>query len=158
MKINKGNAGGFSLVEVVMAMGVVSLVLVPVLGLLACGLHTFGDSVDSVTISNIAQQVFASNQESGTQAASSTNYFDFQGNQLIKAPTATTPPANTLYWAMSVATPQTSLPGAPSPNTYLITVKVVVARNPNGVAIPNWNNPPSGVSFHYYASQIAQSN
>ncbi|HEY8965050.1 MAG TPA: Verru_Chthon cassette protein B [Candidatus Methylacidiphilales bacterium] len=72
--------GAFTLVEVVMALGMVVTTLVPLVGLLAVGLSTFHDAVNATTESQILQQI-AGQIELGsfTNSAAARYYFTSEG-------------------------------------------------------------------------------
>ena len=55
---NCSHSAGFSLVEVVMAVGVAAFALVALLGLLPSGLKTFKSTMNTAVGSQIAQRVF----------------------------------------------------------------------------------------------------
>lgn len=88
--------GGFSLVEIVVALGVVSIVLVAILGLLSVGINSGKSSLDESLIAvmsrqvigNLRQQQFSSNSlfENITTTGTSkiqTAFFDANGTRLL---------------------------------------------------------------------------
>jgi uncharacterized protein (TIGR02598 family) len=107
--IQKSNA--FSLVEVVLAIAVISFALVAILGLIPVGSKSGRDSIDSTRITQIAQEVYqrvranmVSNDATSTSyfapyAANSASffYFDSQGGrtgQLLRSPYTGDAPQN----------------------------------------------------------------
>lgn len=64
-----GSRRGFSLVEVVIALGVISFALVGILGLFPIAINTAAESKAETRITNIAQSVFTDLQESLPGAA-----------------------------------------------------------------------------------------
>lgn len=80
---------GFSLVEVVLALGVVSVGLVGIMGLLPAGLGVFRQSVNTTTQAQIAQQIINDAQltpyaslVNSLSAATVVYYFDESGGRL----------------------------------------------------------------------------
>lgn len=74
---------GFTLVEVVIALGIISFALVALIGLLPVGLDTFRRAVDATTTSQIAQELLSSATHAKYSAlgqmAGTPYYFDDQG-------------------------------------------------------------------------------
>ena len=165
-KRGAGNAGrrsgGFSLVEIVLAIGVVSFAFVSVLGLVPMGMNAFRSSIDTSVGAQIDQQMVNQAQETdfSTLIASgspylttgTTAYFDVDGRQL---PT----PTGAIYEARASATGSSSLPGAPV-NQNIATVTVQIANNPGDQALTvnpatNLWNPQSGVSMRTFSTFIS---
>lgn len=124
----------FSLVEVVLAIGIISFAFVAVFGLLPVGLHSFRQSIDNSLGSQIVQRLINEAQQTDYPAliatTSSLRYFDDQGREV---------PAlkDSIYTAeVSVVAP-TTLPNTTSPPTEsLATVIVKLANNPGHRAAP----------------------
>lgn len=138
---------GFSLVEVVIAIGIVAFGIMAVFGLLPAGLDIFRQSMDSTVSSQILQRIINEVQETdfdqlikdqagGTISTSGTGvkairYFDAQGNELTEATAA-------IYHVNTRIQAATQSPGNSSlPNSYLATVTVQVAKNPGGLPLAN---------------------
>lgn len=121
----------FSLVEVVLAVGVAAFALVALLGLLPAGLKTFRGSMNTAVGSQIAQRIFNDMQVSDWSNISNTvRFFDEQGTETASNA------LNCIYWAQvsitnaATSTNSTSIMGNISTN--LMTLKVIVANNPGG--------------------------
>src|SRR6187402_3961077 len=86
---------GFTLVEVCLSLGIMTITLIPLLGLMANGLTQVGTNIDSNQAVNICQQVFVAAQQesfselvqSASNATSETSYFTASGDSV---PTGTT--------------------------------------------------------------------
>jgi uncharacterized protein (TIGR02598 family) len=128
----------FSLIEVVLAMGIAATALVALFGLLPTGLKTFRNTVNTAVGSQIAERAFNDIQVANWSDVQSANrYFDEQGNELTNSGSSNAP--NCLYWVLvnitnslsgTVAT-STTLMGSTSTN--LMTVTIMVANNPRGI-------------------------
>lgn len=123
---------GFSLIEVVIALGVAAFALVTLMGLLPSGLKTFKGTMNSAVGSQIAQRVFSDIQIADWSSLTSTNrFFDEQGNELTSSNAL-----NCIYWVNVSIDPNsggsssTTFLGNTSTNLATITVKV--ANNPGG--------------------------
>lgn len=117
---------GFSLIEVVLAVGVAAFALVTIMGLLPVGLSTFRSSMNTAVGSQIAQRVFGDLQVADFNGLTSTNrYFDEQGNDLGIASNA----PNCIYWVQVTVSTNSSYTGTTSTN--LRTVQVMIANNPS---------------------------
>ena len=81
-KVNSARRAAFSLVEVVMAIGIMSISFVTVFGLLPTGLNTFRQSVDTSIGSQVAQHVINDAQ----QADFSALITDYQNTMLNADP------------------------------------------------------------------------
>ncbi len=105
---------GFSLVEVVIALGISSFAIVAIVGLIATGLSTSKDSADDTSLAMMAQMVNAAlRPQSYVQIVQATNfasgegtpdlYFDAGGELLRKADgTPATVPDATAFFACTV--------------------------------------------------------
>lgn len=160
---SKLNIRAFSLVEVVMSIGIVALAFVPLLGLIPSGLHSFRESMDTAIGSQIAQKVI--NEAIQTDfdtlvdnanlkrdkngdvtpanftfrgpsiGAPAFRYFDDQGNEL-----AASDAVKAVYHVLTRINPQVPLPGAgPSVpdlrNLAQVTVQVVTDPANKPIAI-----------------------
>jgi uncharacterized protein (TIGR02598 family) len=130
----RDHRAGFSLVEVVLAVGVAAFALVTLMALLPAGLNTFKGSMNTSMGTQIAQRVFNDLQISDFSSIESTNrFFDDQGTELTDSNAV-----NCIYWVQvnitnSGGDTSTSLMGNTSTNLY--TAKLYVAHNPGG-ALP----------------------
>lgn len=129
---NCSHSAGFSLVEVVMAVGVAAFALVALLGLLPSGLKTFKSTMNTAVGSQIAQRVFNDMQIADWKdLTNSIRYFDEQGTELTNSNAV-----NCIYWVQvnttnTAGTSSTQFLGNTSTN--LMTITVMVANNPGGV-------------------------
>jgi uncharacterized protein (TIGR02598 family) len=120
---------GFSLVEVVLAIGVVAFAFVALFGLLPAGLSTFRQALDNSLGSQIVQRLVNEAQQTDfpTLIATPTGplrYFDDQGNEVGAI-------ADSIYTAEVSVAPTTKLPDTrPDPTPSLATVTVKLANNP----------------------------
>ena len=132
---------GFSLVEVVLAVGVIAFAFVAILGLLPAGLTQFRQAIDNSVTSQIAQRIIMEAQQTDFDVLNQTvnnarkttavdpfravshavsgdslyfRYFDEQGNEVI--PQTAVPSAKELqsivYHVNTRIAPATSLPGS----------------------------------------------
>lgn len=88
MRICRQSADGrgehaFSLVEVVLALGIVSFVIVGIMGLLLLGMSTFRRSIDTTVQAQIAQRIISDAQLTDfKKLASFSAYFDESGTEV----------------------------------------------------------------------------
>ena len=132
----------FSLVEVVIAIGIVAFAFMAILGMLPVGMSVFRNSMNNAITSQIAQRVINDCQQSDFSelikdeggnpitAASGRKvkrYFDDQANE-------TTDVSQAIYWVNTRIRPGTAFSGGAAAfiNTNLATVTVQVAHNPPG--------------------------
>src|SRR6187402_786674 len=115
----------FTLVEVVLALGVASFGLISMLGLLSVGLKTFHDAINATTESEITQQLanqlrlanFSSVQNATT---TSTYYFNQEG--------VATNAAGAIYFASVNPPSKLAVPGGGSiPTTQTNTLTFVIS-------------------------------
>jgi uncharacterized protein (TIGR02598 family) len=156
-RAQKVRLAGFSLVEIMIAMGVVSFSFITLMGLLGVGAVNFHKANTTSITTQIAQQVINQAQQSDFsdlitpqgQATPSTTaftnavrYFDDAGNEIINSAEY----KNAVYQVNTRITPATLLPqsGAPAPTTNpcLATVTVQVANNPGGATLPTQSAAP----------------
>jgi uncharacterized protein (TIGR02598 family) len=129
---------GFTLIEVTLALGVVSFALISLLGLIPAGLQTFRSSMDMSVRSQIVQRIagdaMQTNFDTLIASESSDRYFDDQGRE-------TTQQSYT-YQVHVQVTPSTDLPAASSPeaNSNLATVQILIVNNPAHQANPYSGN------------------
>jgi uncharacterized protein (TIGR02598 family) len=132
---NYATDDAFSLVEVVIAVGVAAFALVALLGLLPSGLKTFKSTMNTAVGSQIAQRVFNDMQIANWEDLTNTvRYFDEQGNELTNATSSNA--LNCIYWVQvnttNAATRTNSTQFLGNTSTNLMTVTVMVANNPGG--------------------------
>lgn len=141
----------FSLVEVTIAIGIVSFAFVSVLGLIPTGLTTFRRAMDVSIGSQIAQRVINEAQQtdfnvltSGSHSAP--RYFDDQGTEVRPANSASlsaSERARIIYWVNTQVQAATSIPyttGTAQLNENLATVTIQVVNNPGNVPITSGSN------------------
>jgi uncharacterized protein (TIGR02598 family) len=123
---------GFSLVEVVIAVGIVAFAFIPMLGLVPMGLNTSRQAIDTTIEAQIIQQMAGQAQQTvfsqlGTLTSSSVTCFDANGN--------VTSPASAIYKASFSAPVNTTLPGG-STTTRLdtMTIYILSTRTSGGMA------------------------
>ena len=126
---------GFTLVEVTIALGIISFGLIAILGLLPRGLTLVKESADESAAINILGGITAKLQSKTTPITSSTNVFDAEGNILV----ATSSP-DAIYRAVTLvhtnspprmATIQISWPAANAEKpTGTVDAIVSLANNP----------------------------
>jgi len=141
----RAREAGFTLVEVVMALGIVAFGIIAVFGLLPAGLGIFRESIEATVSSQILQQILVEAQETdfdqlikdhtgnpisaGTTGKKAIRYFDDQGREQASATGA-------IYHVNTRIQPATDSPGkAPFTNPDLATVTVQAAKNPGGRAL-----------------------
>ena len=140
-KLRFGSKASFSLIEVVIALGIIAFVLVPMMGLLTGGLSSIHTSVNNSVTSEIIDQVRAT-QEGATsntlynEPTTTVYYFDSQG--------VVTNQASSIYQATvykPVSPTSSSLPSSSNPNlifsgqlaaAQIYQIQVVVGYNPGG--------------------------
>ncbi len=136
---------GFSLVEVVLAIGIVAFGILAVFGLLPAGLSILRESIETTVSSQILQQIISEAQETdfdqlikdstgnaisaGSTGVKALRYFDDQGGEL-------TDPTRAIYHVNTRIKPATESPADPPfTNPDLATVTVQVVKNPGGGAL-----------------------
>lgn len=78
-----GDPRAFSLVEVVLALGLISAIFIPLLGMLSVGFSTMKESYIDVKTSLIAQKYLASAQMVPfVKLQASTKYLDYEGSEV----------------------------------------------------------------------------
>jgi uncharacterized protein (TIGR02598 family) len=78
-----GGLAGFSLVEVIIALGIVAFAFVPLMGLLPVGLTSFRSAIDQTVLSQIVQQIGNESQQSDFDAVTNPKNFRFFDEQQI---------------------------------------------------------------------------
>jgi uncharacterized protein (TIGR02598 family) len=142
---NCSTEDAFSLVEVVIAVGVAAFALVALLGLLPSGLKTFKSTMNTAVGSQIAQRVFNDMQIADWKDLTNTvRYFDEQGNELTNSSAL-----NCIYWVQVITTNATTGTNSTqflgNTSTNLMTITVMVANTggtmTNPLVIFNSTNP-----------------
>lgn len=111
----------FSLIEVLLAVGIVAMAFIPLLGLLPSGLRAMHAAVDQTVTSQIVQRVAGEVQQAdfdGIDSSTDYRYFDEEAVELDP-----TQKSKTIYQARSVVLLDASQP-------HLKRILVQVARNP----------------------------
>jgi uncharacterized protein (TIGR02598 family) len=125
----RSEAAGFSLVETVLAIGIVAFGLVSLLGLMPVGLSTFRSAMDASISSEIVQHVVSDlRQTDGATGETRYLYFDAQAERLNDAQGA-------LYFVNVVPPPgnRTEVPGGETASLRKVLVEIV--KNPRGLAL-----------------------
>lgn len=146
----------FSLVEVVLAIGIVSFAFVGMFGLLPAGLSTFRQAIDNSVGSQIVQRLVNEAQQTDydptliaiTAAQPSTRYFNDQGSEVTTI-------KDSIYTAeVSVATTDklTTPSILTTPNLAVVTIKL--ANNPG--QNPSPFVAASNVRYATYTALIAK--
>ncbi len=106
-----GQGGGFTLIEVVLALGVLSFAMVSLLGMIPMGLSTFKDAMNTTVESHIVQAVandlLLTDFSNLGNASSPSRYFDDQGLELPDAG------SNPIYTATVTAQSLAAAPNSP---------------------------------------------
>ena len=127
---------GFSLIEVTIAMGVVSFALIALFGLLPTGLSTFRSSIDRSVASQIAQNIISQARQtdfSSLTDSSNTNFTTPAGSprRFTEDGDETTDATKTIYVAKVEVATSVSLPPSTA-NTGMAKIRVRVANSPSG--------------------------
>ncbi|MGB8356459.1 MAG: Verru_Chthon cassette protein B [Chthoniobacteraceae bacterium] len=141
---------GFSLIEVVMALGIVSFAFVAIFGLLPIGLTSFRNAMDASIGSQIVQQVVTDVQQEdfsqfgkpalAGQVKFPIRYFNDQGIQVgdQNNPPTASGMLQVVYWEKTVVqTPSPAISGTSSnmASSNLATIIVDVVKNPGNKAL-----------------------
>ena len=122
--------GGFSLIEVTLALGLMAFASLAILGLLSTGQSLAARSADITVTSRLAVEVQAELQEAGaTNWSTNTTYFDAQG-RVTNAP-------GRIYEVYRTVL-DGSLPGTTA--LPLKTVVVQIFKNPGGAVLSRGSN------------------
>ncbi len=119
--------GGFSLVETVLSLGIMSFGFLAMTSLLAVGLKTAGQARDNRMTSQIAQTLIEEAKEGAL--ATGTVYLDFQGGACD--------PAQAAYAAQGTVEPVTTSPGGAAGTAYLsrLTLRITPVGAPDRARI-----------------------
>lgn len=105
---------GFSLVEVVIAIGVASFCLVVMLGLIPAGLNTNKDSSGETAAANIVRNI-SSDLRATAKTSTTTSLYS------ISFPSGSTPITNTFYFDESASTNSSNSPNSKYRATVVLT-------------------------------------
>lgn len=136
--IQRTRTAGFSLVEVTMAIGIVSFAFLTTLGLIPTGLKTFRSAIDTSVGGQIFQRVINEVQQTDfdTLVASvpGVRFFDDQGNECIAD--------KAIYHVNTRILPSTSLTttGSAASNDNIATITVQIAKNPGNAQMTMSSN------------------
>jgi len=183
-RFRRARSSGFSLVEVVLAIGVFTFGFVAVLGLLPTGLQLYRESVQMSVSSQIAQRVINDAQQTDFTvltdednlpdsldtftfqapkvAVGAFRYFDEQGNEVVPAngSLSSSELARVVYWVNTRIKPRTDRGQSTTRIASLATVTVQVANNPGNKDLPlgqdNLIAKPAGVSVKTYAVLVSK--
>ena len=135
----------FSLVEVVIAIGIVSFAVVAILGLIPAGLNTLKDSNGETVRAQIVRSIAASALTANFSSLNAIASFDNDGQPLLPTDTATYP-----RYTVNSTTNAPSFPGSTSGNfaDSLTALKIEIVLKPASLANGTTNN---------YTLQIANS-
>lgn len=153
---NRNPRAAFSLIEVVMAIGIVAFAFISVLGLIPTGLNTFRQAIDASVGAQIVQRVMNEAQQTdfdvlvqgsnGTYLQRPVRYFDDQGNEMANSTGA-------IYQVNTRIMPVTPMPSHTSYPT-LATVTVQIVNNPGNQQINTdgasslWSDPRFSVATY----------
>ncbi len=143
---------GFSLVELVLAIGIVSFAFVTLFSMVPIGMSVFRQAMDTTVGSQIVHRVINEAQQTDyptlIAAPTTERYFDDQGNEVQSI-------ADSIYTVDVTVTAPTAMPNASTPDsTSLATVVVRLANNPGHRAAPF--DPASPLAYTTYSALIAK--
>ncbi len=162
----------FSLIEVTLALGVVTFSVITLIGMIPLGLATFHKAAATSVSSQITQQVVSDVQQTDfTQLVTGTNsatklplrYFDDQGNELGLGGTnlPTSAPPGTVYNVNVVINTPVGLTGGNSANLACLNIEIVT--NPGKSVLQYDTNsqtvvqdPTHGIYVSRYSAFVAK--
>ncbi len=131
-------ARAFSLVEVVLALGIISFVLLTVMALMSTGLGTMRLAMDDTKESQITRQLtgqilLTPFSQLGTTFSGKTYFYDDEGSFLTNTPMSA--PATTRYWATTTVT-NSAYPGATvsAISSSLVDIQLQIISAPSATA------------------------
>jgi uncharacterized protein (TIGR02598 family) len=137
---------GFSLIEVTIAMGVVSFALIALFGLLPTGLTTFRSSIDRSVASQIAQNIISQARQTEFSSLSTLATPAGSPKKFTEDGDETTDATKTIYVAKVEVETQVTLPAATVvPNTSMAKIRVRVVNSPSGSEAAITSNSTSSV-------------
>ena len=128
---------GFSLVEVVLALGIVSVAFIPLMGLLPTGLSAMWGAMDETLASQIIQEIGNEIQQSDFDAVSSSASLRYYDDGMRELPAALK--AESVYQSRVAVMVSTEAP-------YLKRLVIQVARNPGVSAVMKEKELADGTS------------
>jgi uncharacterized protein (TIGR02598 family) len=164
----------FSLVEVTLALGIVTFSVITLMGMIPMGLTTFHKAAATSVSSQIVQQVVTDVQQSDFSQLVTTNspltklsmrYFDDQGNELgaVGGVPPTSPPVGTVYNVnVVVKTPVVLTGGSLSDPANLACLTIEIVSNPGNIALAYDGNDSvvqdaaRGISVSRYSALVAK--
>ena len=162
---------GFSLVEVTLAVGVVSFALMSVIALIPTGLSSFKVAMDNSVGSQIVERIVNELQQTDFNTLCPTKslpmvrspyqkrYFDDQGNEVTVSGGTSAKPSGSIYEAQILLTNPTSLPGDGGSSNNLATVSIILVNNPTTQSAFNADGTfNSSVTFSkkYYTAVVSR--
>jgi len=154
------SAAGFSLVEVVLAVGIMALGVVTILGLLPHGLEMSRKTANEMAEARIIEHIVGEMQSSDWQSLSNygqqLRYFDDQGLELQTLSTAENQFALNYVVrvdvpALDVRLPTNSTSTPVDQHLRRVTIRIVAAPLPDF----NFNSPPPGVPVKIFTQLVA---
>ena len=133
-------AQAFTLVEVVIALGIIAFAFVPVIGLLPVGLDMSRQAMDATICAQIAQQLTSEVQQTDfTDIASLANvtpyWFDDQGKMVAGGA------GGAIYTAAFTVSPTTKLPDSNTINTGKLATVAICVLNTKAGRTDHQNDP-----------------
>lgn len=153
-------AAGFSLVEVVLAVGIMALGVVTILGLLPHGLEMSRKTANEMAEARIIEHIVGEMQSTDWQSLSTygqqKRFFDDQGLELPNLSSAEARFALNYVVrvdvpALDVRLPTNNATAAADQNLRRVTIRMVAAPLPDF----NFDNPPAGVPVKNFTQLIA---
>ena len=146
-------SSGFSLVEVVMALGIISFAIVPLVGMMPIGLSNFRGSMDRSVSTQIAQLIINEARQAGFANLSlwqGNRYFTDEGEE------TTAESATKVYVVRTDVTAKVEVPSAESAfsNASLAQVRVRVANSPTGAISVATGTGPNVQDFTAYIPKM----
>lgn len=147
-RLRRIRRAGFSLIEIMLAIGIIAFAFIAIFGLIPGGLRIFRQAMDASVGSQIAQRVVSDAQQTdfdqlvtdengnaitgvNSTGRKAVRYFDEQGTEIDATDAALV--AKAIYHVNTRVTPATRLPKSGTStgdNTNLATVTIQVAYNP----------------------------
>jgi len=151
--MRKEKANGFSLVEVTLAIGIISFGLISILSLLPVGLQSFQSSMERTVSAQVVQAIMAEAKQKDFTNLSGAVTYQYFTQEGIKTLIRT----DGIYTAEVTLTNQVGVPGSGSAqfiNRSLALVRVRIAHNPAGAK----SDPLlfSGINIPTFATYVAR--
>ncbi len=150
----RSTRAGFSLIETVIALGIVAVALIPMIGLMPIGLNSYRTATDQMVGACIAQQISGEYNVSSTQKAAQQRYFDQFGQETSGAT------SDTVYFVNIVETAGFVLPGDSAAGRPLNQVQIEVWYNPSHLSFSLQSNglisKSAGQRIREYSAYVAQ--